>query len=301
MLLGLSIAFRQFCIVNANIELILLSVQNTSLKNISAGTLYADLLLILIPDNIFNMKARLVILFALLFFTTASFAQTLKVAIAANLQGVTKILGKDFKDKTGIEIEPIVGSSGNLSTQIKNGAPYDIFLSADMAFPESLYKEGFSAKAPEVYAYGSLVICSTSDIGFENWERMLLSARIKKISIANPAIAPYGKAAEEALKQKGVWGDIQSKIVRGESIAQVNTYITTGVVDVGFTTQALIKDTEGKTKLYWTLIDLKSYAPIKQGMVIIKASKEAANAERFYRYILSKAAKTILKEYGYGI
>jgi len=247
------------------------------------------------------MKARLIILFALLIFTTASFAQKLKVAVAANLQGVIKILGKDFKDKTGIEIVPIVGSSGNLTTQIKNGAPYDLFLSADMTFPENLYKEGFSAKAPEVYAYGSLVICSTSDIGFENWERMLLSARIKKITIANPAIAPYGKAAEEALKQKGVWDDIQSKIVRGESIAQVDTYITTGVVDVGFTTQAFIKDTKGKIKLYWKLIDPKSYVSIKQGMIIVKATKAAAEAEKFYQYMLSAAAKAILKEYGYGI
>jgi molybdate transport system substrate-binding protein len=247
------------------------------------------------------MKIRFSIIFVLLLFTATSFAQTLKVAVAANLQGVIKVLGKDFKDKTGIEIEPIVGSSGNLSTQIKNGAPYDVFLSADMKFPDNLYKEGFSTKEPEVYAYGGLVICSASDIGFENWERMLLSARIKKIAIANPTIAPYGKAAEEALKQKGIWDDVQPKIVQGESIAQVNTYITTGVVDVGFTTQALIKDSEGKTKLYWKLIDPKSYTPIKQGMVIIKATKDAANAEKFYQYMLSPAAKAILKDYGYGI
>ena len=194
-----------------------------------------------------------------------------------------------------------MGSSGSLTVQIKNGAPYDVFLSADMTFPENLYKEGFSAKAPEVYAYGSLVICSTSDIGFENWERMLLSARIKKIAIANPLIAPYGKAAEEALKQKGVWNDVQSKIVQGESIAQVNTYITTGVVDVGFTTQSLIKDAEGKTKLYWKAIDPKNYTPIKQGMIIIKQTKQAESAEKFYQYMLSLAAKAILKEYGYGV
>jgi molybdate transport system substrate-binding protein len=247
------------------------------------------------------MKARFTGIAVLLLLAAASFGQTLKVAVAANLQGVIKVLAKDFKDKTGIEIEPIVGSSGNLSTQIKNGAPYDVFLSADMPFPDNLYKEGFSTKAPEVYAYGSLVICSTSDIGFENWERTLMSARIKKIAIANPAIAPYGKAAEEALTQKGLWNDVQPKIVQGESIAQVNTYITTGVVDLGFTTQALIKDTEGKTKLYWKLIDPKSYTPIKQGMVIIKATKDAAGAGKFYQYMLSQAAKTILKEYGYGL
>jgi molybdate transport system substrate-binding protein len=248
-----------------------------------------------------RLKKLFLITTTLLFLSVSSFSQGLKVAVAANLQGVIKVLGKDFKQKTDIDIEPIVGSSGNLSTQIKNGAPYDVFLSADMSFPEGLYKEGFSTKEPAVYAYGSLIICSTSDIGFENWDRALMSARIKKIAIANPAIAPYGKAAQESLTQKGIWNDIQSKMVQGESIAQVNTYITTGVVDVGFTTQSLIKDSEGKTKLYWKAIDPKSYTPIKQGMIIIKATKEAESAEKFYQYMLSPAAKAILKEYGYDI
>jgi molybdate transport system substrate-binding protein len=210
-------------------------------------------------------------------------------------------LGKDFKQKTGIGIEPIVGSSGNLSTQIKNGAPFDLFLSADMGFPESLFKEGFSLKQPEVYAYGSLIICSTQNIGFENWERVLLSSRIKKVAIASPAIAPYGKAAQESLKLKGILDNIQSKLVIGESISQVNTYITSGVVDVGFTTRALIKDAEGKITLYWKEIDPKSYTPIKQGMIILKQTKESANAQKFYDYMLSPAAKAILKEYGYGV
>ncbi|MFI5160685.1 MAG: molybdate ABC transporter substrate-binding protein [Sphingobacteriales bacterium] len=248
-----------------------------------------------------RLKRLFLITPAFLLFYVASFAQGLRVAVAANLQGVIKVLDKDFKQKTGIDIEPIVGSSGNLTTQIKNGAPYDIFLSADMSFPEKLYKGGFSAKEPAVYAFGSLIICSTQDIGFENWERTLMSDRVKKIAIANPAIAPYGKAAQESLTKKGIWNDIQSKMVQGESIAQVNTYITTGVVDVGFTTQSLIKDSEGKTKLYWKVVDPKSYAPIKQGMIVIKATKEAKSAEKFYQYMLGSAAKAILKEYGYGI
>lgn len=244
---------------------------------------------------------RLSLLLALVILSSAAFAQNLRVAVAANLQGVIKVLAKDFKQKTGIEIEPIIGSSGNLSTQIKNGAPFDVFLSADMSFPEGLYKDGFATKVPDVYAYGSLVICSTQDIGFENWERTLMSARIKKIAIANPKIAPYGKAAEEALTQKGIWNEVQSKIVFGESIAQVNTYITSSVTDVGFTTQSFIKDSEGKTKLYWQAIDPKSYTPIKQGMIIIKATKQTANAEKFYKYMLGADAKRILKEYGYGL
>jgi len=241
----------------------------------------------------------LIVSFSLLI--SPAFAQNIKVAVAANLQSVIKALRQDFKQKTGITIESILGASGNLTTQVKNGAPFDVFLSADMTFPENLFKDGFSKKKPVVYAQGSLVICSSQDIGFENWERVMLTGRIRKIAIANPAIAPYGKAAGEVLKKKGVWDDIQNKIVMGESISQVNTYITTGVADVGFTTQALVKDPNNKTKLYWELLDPKSYAPIEQGMVLLKHGESNADALKFYEYILSTRAKTIFKEYGYHV
>ncbi len=247
------------------------------------------------------MKRIKIFLAVCLFLTNAVFAQNLKVAVAANLQSVIKVLQKDFKQKTGIDIDPIVGSSGNLSAQVRNGAPYDVFLSADMSFPDALFKEGFSAKKPVVYAQGSLIICSTQDIGFENWERLLMTERIKKIAIANPKIAPYGKAAEETLKDKGVLSDVQSKMVYGESISQVNTYITTGVAEVGFTTQALVKDPANKTQLYWKVIDPKTYAPIEQGMVILKHADGNADAEKFYEYILSPAARAIFKEFGYRV
>jgi molybdate transport system substrate-binding protein len=115
-----------------------------------------------------------------------------------------------------------------------------------------------------------LIICSSENIGFENWERLLLTARVKKIAIANPAIAPYGKAAEDVLKYKGILDEVNAKTVYGESISQVNTYITTGVTDVGFTTQSLVKDIDGKTTLYYKVIDPKYYKPILQGMVLLK-------------------------------
>lgn len=230
-----------------------------------------------------------------------AYAQNVRVAAAANLQSVMEVLQKDFKQKNGITIEPIIGSSGKLVAQISNGAPFDVFLSADMSFPETLFKSGFATKKPVVYAKGSLIICSSQNIGFENWERLLLTPRTKKIAIANPAIAPYGKAAEEVLKRKGILDDVKSKIVYGESISQVNTYVTTGVVDVGFTTQSLIKDTEHKTALYYKVIKPKDYAPILQGMVILKHGAGNPGAEKFYRYILSPAAKSIFASYGYRI
>jgi molybdate transport system substrate-binding protein len=170
-----------------------------------------------------------------------------------------------------------------------------------MTFPEMLFKEGFSTKKPVVYAQGSLIICSSQDIGFENWERVLLTERVKKIAIANPAIAPYGKAAEEALKHKGILDDIRSKVVHGESISQINTYIITGVVDIGFTTQALVKDPANKKPLYWKIIDPSLYAPIEQGMVILKHGAANPDAEKFYRYILSPAAKAIFEKFGYHV
>jgi molybdate transport system substrate-binding protein len=248
-----------------------------------------------------HLKKRALILFFFLLVSATSIAQGLKVAAAANLQSIIKVLGADFTKRTGIEIEPIIGSSGNLSAQITNGAPFDLFLSADMSFPQKLYEGGFATAKPVVYASGSLIICSTKNLGFENWERLLLTPAVKKIAIANPAIAPYGKAAQQVLTLRGVLSEIHSKLVTGESISQVNTYITTGNVDVGFTTQALVKDLEGKQTLYWKAIDPKSYSPIQQGIVILKHADGNANAMKFYQYILSGDAKKIFKEYGYYV
>ncbi|HVW94816.1 MAG TPA: molybdate ABC transporter substrate-binding protein [Mucilaginibacter sp.] len=245
------------------------------------------------------MKKIKFLLPVILIFSAPVFAQNLKVAIAANLQPVIKELRKDFKKRTGITIEPISGASGNLTSQIKNGAPYDVFLSADMSFPGALFTSGFSAKKPVVYTRGSLIICSSQNIGFENWERLLLTDRVKKIAIANPKTAPYGSAAVEALTHKGIYDDIAPNIVTGESISQVNTYIITGVVDVGFTTQALVNDPANKTTLYWRAIDQKLYSPIEQGMIITKHGAANPAASRFYHYILSAPAQAIFKKFGY--
>jgi molybdate transport system substrate-binding protein len=246
-----------------------------------------------------KLQLRVALMLSCLLIPVSALAQDIRVAAAANLQSVIKVLGAEFTKRTGVMVEPIVGSSGNLTTQISNGAPYDVFLSADMDFPQKLLTTGFAQKKPTVYAKGSLIICSNKDIEFDNWERMLLTPAIIKVAIANPAIAPYGKAAVEALKLKGVFSEIQSKLVTGESISQVNTYITTGSVDVGFTTQALIKDVEGKQKIYWKAIDPKTYSPIEQGIVVLKHGESNPNAEKFYQFILSADAKRIFKEYGY--
>ena len=245
-------------------------------------------------------KTFSLIFIALGFSATVVNAQSIKVAIAANLQPVMKDLQRDFKARTKIDIDIISGSSGNLATQIRHGAPYDVFLSADKNYPESLQKDGFTIKNAVVYAQGALIICSTQNLDFTNWDKLLLTDAVKKIAIGNPAIAPYGKAAQQVLTKAGIYDKIKGKIVFGESITQVNTYITTGVVHIGFTTLSLIKDGANKQKLFYKLVDNKSYAPIEQAMVVLKHAKQNATAEKFYQYILSAPAKRIFKAYGYN-
>lgn len=243
--------------------------------------------------------SKAILIFLLFGFGFNAGAQTLKVATAANLQSVIKVLGDDFKKRSGISVEPIVGSSGKLVAQISNGAPYDVFLSADMEFPQKLAKDGFADEQPVVYALGSLIICSAQNLDLKRWPQLLGGNQVDKIAIANAAIAPYGRAAEESLAKLNLMDKVKPKLVYGENISQVNTYITTGVVSVGFTTQSLVKDPANQTKLYWQLIDPKTYAPIEQGMVVIKASANKAGAQKFYAYMSSASAKGILKKYGY--
>lgn len=227
------------------------------------------------------------------------YAQNIRVAIAANLQPVMKVLQKDFKQKTGISIDAISGPSGNLTTQIKNGAPYDIFLSADTNFPDELFNSGFASAKSVVYAQGVLILCSRQKLGSGSWKQILLNKKVSRLAIGNPAIAPYGKAAEETLKHEGIYEQVKPKLVFGESITQVNTYIATQSVQAGFTTLAFAKENSSKMPLVYWGIDPKTYAPILQGMVLLKRAESNAAAKKFYRYILSPAAKKIFVQYGY--
>ncbi len=244
-------------------------------------------------------KGWLLLLFVALSLSVT--AQDVKVAAAANLQSVIKPLAIEFKKQTGIAITAINGASGKLTAQAMNRAPYDIFLSADVAFAETLYNKGYAINKPVIYASGSLILCSIQPFGTKEWRELLTNNATQKIAIANPSTAPYGKAAIQVLKAGGLLTTLKPKLVYGESIAQVNTYITTGAVSAGFTTEALIKDPQLKTKLYWLKMDSKNYSPIQQAMVLLKAGKNKAGARKFHDFLLSPAAKRIFKQYGYQV
>jgi molybdate transport system substrate-binding protein len=244
-------------------------------------------------------KIIFTVLLCCMFFAT--FAQPVRVAVAANASFVLKKLAADYKKKTGVSIEVLSGSSGKLATQIKNGAPYHIFLSADMDFTEQLYEAGFALTKPKVYAMGSLIVGSSTMASLKNWKQLLSRNTGGKIAIANPELAPYGKAAQQALKKLNLYQTAISRLVFAESISQVNTYVLNKAVDLGFTTESLVYELPTATPFKWERIDAGSYSPIRQGAVLLKYAKSSnyANARKFYDYLFSAAAKNTFIHFGY--
>jgi molybdate transport system substrate-binding protein len=210
---------------------------------------------------------------------------------------------KAFEEKGNAKIELVISSSGKLTAQITHGAPYDIFLSADMKYPEHLYKTGYTLNKPAIYAYGSLVLWILKDIDLANGFEVLESPQIKTIAVANPATAPYGVAAIQALKKAGVYEAVKDKIVYGESISQVNQYLLSGVADVAFTAKSIVKAPDMLHKGKWTGLADSLYSPIMQGVVILKHASEnnLQEVRAFYRFLSTPEGKSIFKSYGYHI
>jgi molybdate transport system substrate-binding protein len=245
---------------------------------------------------------KLILLVAVLFsFTAGRFeAEKITVAIAANAQYAMKEIARQYEKETGQPLELIIGSSGKLTAQIKESAPFDIFLSADMEYPQALYKAGLTTAAPKVYAYGSLVLWTLKDLDPLNVNAVILP-EVKTIAVANPKLAPYGEAAVSVMKYYKLYEKAESKLVYGESISQVNQYITSGAAEIGFTSKSVVLSPEMNGKGKWTDLDGKSYAPIAQGAVLLKSASER-NKEgtlQFYNYLYSEKAKEIFKKYGY--
>lgn len=248
------------------------------------------------------LKLRLFSAAAVLFMALSAQAQKLRVAVAANAQFVSQKLAEAFKAETGIETELVVGASGKLTTQIEQGAPFDVFLSADMKYPEELYSKGLATEKPRVYGYGELVMWSRlKDVPLKS-PADLTSEVYQKIAVANPQLAPYGEAALQALEKLKLSDRLKSKIVYGESIAQVNQFLLSGAVEVAFTAKAVVLDPAQQGKGQWVAVDESLYHPIAQGVVIIKSlNGNLENAKKFYNFLHGSTAKKILRFYGYKV
>lgn len=236
---------------------------------------------------------------------TLAAREPLRIAVASNLGNVVDELGKAFNESyPDVRVEFVTGSSGKLATQIIHGAPFDIFLAADMSSPENLYVRHLAVDHPVEYARGTLIVFTTKGFSLTTGMALLALPEIQRIALADPVSAPYGKAAVEAMRKAGMYDRISGKLVQAPSVAEVIAYTTTGA-DVGFAALSLLKapwmetyDVEGK---YWVAVDKRLYAPLRQGMVILAYARNRKDARDFYDFLLSTAAKRILREHGYTV
>jgi molybdate transport system substrate-binding protein len=224
------------------------------------------------------------------------------VAVAANMQYTMQALKTEFRKTDKTEIDIVLGSSGNLTQQIMQGAPFDIFVSADTSFPQKLVAGNFTAEAPEVYAQGVLVLWSAkNNVQPASDLKILLNDNIRHIAVANPKTAPYGTAAEFILKKYNLYNKVSSKLVTGESITQTTQFIATKAADIGFTAKSIVISDEMKGKGKWIELNQKDYPPIKQAAVLLKYAQQnhASAAKKFYDFLFSAKAKAIYKKFGY--
>ncbi len=223
----------------------------------------------------------------------------LAIATAANVQFAMQEITEAFTQKTGIECDIIIGSSGKLTAQINEGAPYDVFVSADMKYPRELFRSGKTTAPPEVYVFGKLVLWTMRG-NVQPDLPMLVDEKARHIAIANPKTAPYGRAAVEVLNHFKLYDAVQHKLVFGESIAQTNQFVVSQTADFGLTAKSVVLSKKMKGRGQWMEMPEGSYSPIGQGAVVIK-NGDTGKAGQFYEFLFSEEAKGILQQYGYGV
>lgn len=226
-------------------------------------------------------------------------AQTVKVAAAADMKYLMPELVTNYKrlhPKANIEVN--YGSSGMFFQQISNGASFDLYFSADNSYPQMLKEQGFVDGNVITYAFGTLVLYS-STIDISKGIQVLKEETIKKIAIANPKHAPYGKRAEECLHYYGLYETVQNKLVFGDNIVQTAQFALTGNADVALIALAIAMSPELQSKGEYVLLDTKSYKPVEQACVLLKSWQSNPEAAKFMKYILSAESKPLFEKYGF--
>jgi molybdate transport system substrate-binding protein len=237
-----------------------------------------------------------------LLLSLSAHAEKIAVAAAADLKfAMDEIVAAFQQANPADEVEVIYGSSGKFHTQIQQGAPYDLYFSADIAFPRELAKNGLAATDVKPYAFGRIVLWSASLDATQMTLASLTDPKITRITIANPKHAPYGKRAEEALRASGLWEQVEPKLVYGENIAHTAQFVQTGNAQVGIIALSLAVSPElAKRGGYWLIPD-KLHEPLEQGTIITKRAEGNALAKRFADYMGSKPARAVMTHYGFAL
>jgi len=224
--------------------------------------------------------------------------EPLMIAVAANFAPAMAMIGKNFTRSTDIPTQVSVSSSGRLYSQIRNGAPFDLFFSADSNRPELLFTEG-RCEQPEVYVNGLVVLWSRDadlcrDLG--SWQDAVKGPGLKRIGMANPELAPYGTVAKDALLAEKLWNTAQDRLVFGNNVAQAFQYAATGAADASFTALSLAHTTRGEQGCF---LPVPEAEPVAQSVCVVENSTNKIAAKKFLSFLLSKEIKAMLFQYGY--
>jgi molybdate transport system substrate-binding protein len=251
--------------------------------------------------------AILVVVSALIFqlmptYATEARAGEITVAAAADLTFVFKEIGARFQKETGNSIRLSYGSSGNFFSQIKNGAPYDIFFSADVSYPKKLEAAGLTVPGSLYeYATGKVVIWvpSKSKLDINQGLKVLLDPGIAKIAIANPVHAPYGAAAVAAMQHEGIYDQVKPKIIQGDNILQTAQFVQSGNADVGLIALSLALAPPMKSTGRYFEIPSADYPPVIQAAVILKSARDKDTAEKFLKFLKEPSTVALMQQYGF--
>jgi len=247
---------------------------------------------------------HIIVLLAALFAGIHARAQSVKVAAAADLKFAMEELASQFEMQSGTNLDVTYGSSGNFLTQIQNGAPFDLFFSADSEYPKKLEAAGLAEPCTRYeYAVGHIVIWTPSDSGInpakDGW-KSLLDQRVKKIAIANPEHAPYGRAAVAAMKKANIYEQVKDKLVYGENISQAAEFVQSGNAQVGIVALSLAISPAMKNGNKWE-IPANTYPPIKQVVAVLQASKNKDAARHFLDFVSGSQGRQILERFGFTV
>ena len=244
-----------------------------------------------------NCHAGLLAL-AMLFCAGSAAAGDVQVAVAANFTEPAKAIAAAFQKKTGHTVTQSFGPSGGFYSQIQNGAPFEVFLSADAERPMRLEAEGRGVAGTRfVYAYGALVLWSATP-GFVDSQGAVLKGRYDHIAIADPASAPYGVAAVETLKKMGLYDQVAPKIVKGTSIAQAYAFVSTGAAELGFVALSQVVHEKGGSR--W-VVPKSYYRPMDQQAILLKPGEKDPAAKAYLDFLRGPEAISIITSYGYEV
>lgn len=232
---------------------------------------------------------------------TPAFAEQVLVAVAANFVPPFREIAIEFETATGHNVRVATGSSGNFYSQIKNGAPFDVFFSADTERPKLLEEEGLGVKDSRVtYAVGRLALWSLTPSLVKGADT-LNSQHFKHLAIANPKTAPYGAAAMQALQKLGVWDNLQPRIVTGENLGQTMGFIESGNAELGFVALSQVLDPKLKGKGARWDVPTELHEPITQDMILLTKGQDNPAARALMEFMAGPQAKAVIGRYGYEL